>query len=482
MKEDPDSELGKHTATSTPIDSAQGATKKRRVNNLSEPSSELNSKEEQEEKAIAYPPVLFQETPFDWDAALDRLNNNSCSIVDFVNIIFRSLICCSTIKKKLNIQNLQCFFDTHYGNAKGDKDLRIRRDFYLLMRKLYPDMEVSSGEASFLSDLTYLANQENARAQYYLAGIYFDGDLGVAVDDAKGLHFLMLAAKQGNARAQYDLARVFSGGLRGITRDPDKAFYLNFLSAINGEDLAQEDICGIIQIVPNTTAPDIKRMNEELLSESIIQSQILLGRFNIPAMQDGIIASDIDRNLLGKIKNYLDLIHGLYQSKHFILTRTENSGGFGCDNKHVKVHLIDGETYITVGAHKIKIADELCAAFLTVNSFTKMTHYQETVKYLRAAFIGVQVNPTVPDKQDTLDSSNELAAAASSSEVLLLDAGLGMPDAIAERSSATNKAVADLQSLVNSLDTLVEQTIAYIKNGGTTHATLQYAPWLDDFS
>ena len=53
-----------------------------------------------------------------------------------------------------------------------------------------------------------LAEQENARAQFWLGMAYDDGE-GVPEDDAKAVHWYRQAAKQGYALAQFNLGLIY---------------------------------------------------------------------------------------------------------------------------------------------------------------------------------------------------------------------------------------------------------------------------------
>jgi uncharacterized protein len=89
-----------------------------------------------------------------------------------------------------------------------------------------------------LTDLEFLANGGEARAQYDLGLMYDRGD-GVQQSDGKAMYWYERAAAQGEPRAQYNLGLMHLNG-QGISPDPVKAYYWISLSANRGNVRARD--------------------------------------------------------------------------------------------------------------------------------------------------------------------------------------------------------------------------------------------------
>jgi uncharacterized protein len=90
-----------------------------------------------------------------------------------------------------------------------------------------------------------LANQGDARAQYYLGAIYANGQ-GVPQDHAKALKWFRLGANQGDARAQYYLGATYANAealqwfrLAAEQGDARAQYYLGAMYA-NGQGVPQD--------------------------------------------------------------------------------------------------------------------------------------------------------------------------------------------------------------------------------------------------
>ncbi len=68
-----------------------------------------------------------------------------------------------------------------------------------------------------LKEFRPLAEQGNAKAQYNLGLMYFNGQ-GVAQDDHEAMKWFRLAAMQGNAKAQFTLGNMYYKG-KGLPQD-----------------------------------------------------------------------------------------------------------------------------------------------------------------------------------------------------------------------------------------------------------------------
>jgi TPR repeat protein len=89
-----------------------------------------------------------------------------------------------------------------------------------------------------LTDLEFLANGGEPRAQYDLGVMYDRGD-GVQQSDAKAMYWYERAAAQGEPRAQYNLGLMYLNG-QGVSQDPVKAYYWISLSANRGNVRARD--------------------------------------------------------------------------------------------------------------------------------------------------------------------------------------------------------------------------------------------------
>ena len=83
-----------------------------------------------------------------------------------------------------------------------------------------------------VTDVEFLANGGEARAQYDL-GVMYDKGEGVPQSDAKAMEWYERAAAQGEPRAQYNLGLMYLNG-QGVPPDIVKAYYWVSLSASHG--------------------------------------------------------------------------------------------------------------------------------------------------------------------------------------------------------------------------------------------------------
>ncbi len=91
--------------------------------------------------------------------------------------------------------------------------------------------------AAALTELTPLAEQGNATAQYYLGVMYKEGQ-GVAVDDAVSHQWLTKSAESGEAQAQMMLGMMYHFG-SGVEENMDTARKWYQLAADQGLEEAQ---------------------------------------------------------------------------------------------------------------------------------------------------------------------------------------------------------------------------------------------------
>jgi hypothetical protein len=89
-----------------------------------------------------------------------------------------------------------------------------------------------------LTDLQFLADGGEPRAQYDLGLMYDRGD-GVSQSDAKAMRWYERAAEQGEPRAQYNLGLMYLNG-QGVPPDVVRAYYWIGLSANRGNVHARE--------------------------------------------------------------------------------------------------------------------------------------------------------------------------------------------------------------------------------------------------
>lgn len=97
-----------------------------------------------------------------------------------------------------------------------------------------------NGNKAALQQLTALALQGDAQAQYNLGLMYASGN-SVPKDGAQAAQWYQKAAEQGNAVAQNDLAVMYDYG-NGIPRNLSKAFVLYRRAAEQGNRLAQRNL------------------------------------------------------------------------------------------------------------------------------------------------------------------------------------------------------------------------------------------------
>ncbi|MFZ2301613.1 MAG: tetratricopeptide repeat protein [Gallionella sp.] len=88
------------------------------------------------------------------------------------------------------------------------------------------------------SDLKRKAEAGDAKSQFGLARMYYNGD-GVAKDDVKAAEWYLKTAEQGNDFAQYKLGAMYDKG-EGVPRDADKAVEWWKKAAAQGNEAAQE--------------------------------------------------------------------------------------------------------------------------------------------------------------------------------------------------------------------------------------------------
>ena len=87
-----------------------------------------------------------------------------------------------------------------------------------------------------LTDVRFLANRGEPRAQYDL-GLMYDQGQGVPQSDREAIYWYGRAADQGEPRALYNLGLMYLNG-QGVPPDLIKAYYLISLSASKGNAYA----------------------------------------------------------------------------------------------------------------------------------------------------------------------------------------------------------------------------------------------------
>ena len=90
-----------------------------------------------------------------------------------------------------------------------------------------------------------LANQNDARAQFFLGEMYANGR-GVVKDDTQAVYWYHKAAEQGGATAQYNLGLTYANG-SGVVKDDVQALYWYRKAAIQGDDSAQNNLGGMYE-------------------------------------------------------------------------------------------------------------------------------------------------------------------------------------------------------------------------------------------
>ena len=114
--------------------------------------------------------------------------------------------------------------------------------------------------ASRVQSIQLAAEQGNAEAQFFLAGMYFEGQ-GIGKDERKAREWCQKAAAQGYAPAQINLGRMYADGYGGLAKDERKALEWFRKAAEQGHPIAQ-DIVGDAYRDGFGVAKDIKRANE----------------------------------------------------------------------------------------------------------------------------------------------------------------------------------------------------------------------------
>lgn len=90
------------------------------------------------------------------------------------------------------------------------------------------------------SDLKRKAEAGDAKSQFGLARLYYNGD-GVTKDDNKAAEWYQKAAEQGNDFAQFKLGAMYDKG-EGVPKDAAKAAEWWKKAAAQGNDAAQESL------------------------------------------------------------------------------------------------------------------------------------------------------------------------------------------------------------------------------------------------
>ena len=98
----------------------------------------------------------------------------------------------------------------------------------------------SGDYATALREWTPLAEQGDAKAQYYLGGMYYQGH-GVPQNKKTAVKWFTLAAEQGLVGAQYNLGGMYARGL-GVPQDYKTAMKWFTLVAEQGNADAQYDL------------------------------------------------------------------------------------------------------------------------------------------------------------------------------------------------------------------------------------------------
>ena len=98
----------------------------------------------------------------------------------------------------------------------------------------------SGDYATALREWTPLAEQGDAKAQYYLGGMYYQGH-GVPQNKKTAVKWFTLAAEQGLVGAQYNLGGMYARGL-GVPQDDKTAVKWFKLAAEQGNARAQYNL------------------------------------------------------------------------------------------------------------------------------------------------------------------------------------------------------------------------------------------------
>ena len=115
-----------------------------------------------------------------------------------------------------------------------------RGDYATALRLWRPLANQGDARAQYYLGAT---EQGDARAQYYLGAMYANGQ-GVPQDHAEASKWFRLAADQGDARAQYNLGAMYANG-QGVPQDLVLAHMWFNLSAAGGyPEQVRDEIAG----------------------------------------------------------------------------------------------------------------------------------------------------------------------------------------------------------------------------------------------
>ncbi len=116
--------------------------------------------------------------------------------------------------------------------------------------KLYPSetSELTNGEYAALlgrydvavERLQPLAEQGNAKAEYYIGKMYRFGQGGLKKDDVAALRWLRKSADQGNGQAQFEISTMYENG-EGVNQDFAEAYFWKSLATKAGTAIIDED-------------------------------------------------------------------------------------------------------------------------------------------------------------------------------------------------------------------------------------------------
>lgn len=122
------------------------------------------------------------------------------------------------------------------GNSSDDQTRAVLKD----AQAAYARGDYATAAQGF----RLLADQGNARAEFFLGGMYLSGS-GVKQDFAQSLKLEQAAAEQGSAEAQYTLGQIYESGNPVVTRDKTQALFWYGLSASSGDEQAIRKKAGL---------------------------------------------------------------------------------------------------------------------------------------------------------------------------------------------------------------------------------------------
>lgn len=124
-----------------------------------------------------------------------------------------------------------------------------------------------------------LAEEGDARAQYYLGIMYANGE-GVPENDRQAAYWFRKSARQGNSQSQYHLGMMYANGEEGVPEDDTQAVYWFRKSARQGDARAQFNLGVMYEFGEGVPEDDRQAMSwyQQAAEQGHARAQFGLGR------------------------------------------------------------------------------------------------------------------------------------------------------------------------------------------------------------